>query len=348
MNFFPRLLAIMITLFLLMICGYICRKKGIIDTSASKALSRLIISVGQPMMIISALANATFDARHVRIAWQVVLISFAMHILMALMAFFFCKLLKKHPDQNKIFEFSLVFANAGFIGFPILDSIFGGVEKGLGSFMGAFYVIAFHLFIWTWGILILARGRDDIKLTPKKIFVNYGTVPCAIGLLIFVGKGMVLSSEALASVADTVMPAIEATASFFSYLGSLCTPISVLVTGALLATISFSKMFTSAKLYLHSAIKLFAFPIIICLLAKLVLGLITAANPAALSPETVEIYILLATAMAGVPSAATITMLAELYDIEPGYASQSVGMTSIIATASLPIVMLFAQWIVNF
>ena len=51
--------------------------------------------------------------------------------------------------------------------------------------------------------------------------------------------------------------------------------------------------------------------------------------------------------MAGVPSAATISMLAELYDIEPGYASQSVGMTSILSTASLPIVMLFAQWVAS-
>lgn len=347
MNFFPKLLAIMITLFLLMICGYVCRKKGIIDTSASKALSRLIISVGQPMMIISALANATFDERHIRIAWQVVLISFAMHTLMALMAFLFCKCLKKNPSQNKIFEFSLVFANAGFIGFPILDSIFGGIEKGLGSFMGAFYVISFHLFIWTWGIMILARGREDIKLTPKKIFINYGTVPCAIGLLIFIGKGIVLSNGTLTSAAEAVIPVIEAIGSFFSYLGGLCTPISVLVTGALLATIPFSKMFTNAKLYLHAAIKLFAFPVIICLLAKLVFGLIVAIDPTALSPETVQIYILLATAMAGVPSAATITMLAELYDIEPAYASQSVGMTSIISTASLPMVMLFAQWVIS-
>jgi predicted permease len=104
-------------------------------------------------------------------------------------------------------------------------------------------------------------------------------------------------------------------------------------------------MFTNAKLYLHSAIKLIGFPIVICLLAKLAFSLLLSAFPGALSAHTVEIYILLATAMAGVPSAATITMLAELYDIEPGYASQSVGMTSILSTASLPIVMLFAQWI---
>ena len=51
--------------------------------------------------------------------------------------------------------------------------------------------------------------------------------------------------------------------------------------------------------------------------------------------------------MAGMPSAATITMLAELYDIEPGYASQTVGITSLLSVASLPVVMLFAQWIAS-
>ncbi len=338
MSFFPSLLAIILTLFFLMICGYICRKTKIIDTSASKALSRLIISVGQPMMIISALANAEFNAQNLTTAWQVVVISTVMHLLMALMAFLVCKLLgKKKPDENKIFEFTLVFANVGFIGFPILDSIFGA---GIGSFMGAFYVISFHLLMWTWGIMILARGRDDIKLTPKKIFLNYGTVPCAIGLAIFLCKGFIhIPSDSF------LMPVVNAASSFLSYLGSLCTPISVLVTGALLGTIVLPKMFTNGKLYLHALVKLVAFPMIMCLLAKLILAAITAIAPGALSPESVEIYILLAAAMAGVPSAATITMLAELYDIEPGYASQTVGMSSILSTASLPLVMLFAQWV---
>ena len=56
---------------------------------------------------------------------------------------------------------------------------------------------------------------------------------------------------------------------------------------------------------------------------------------------------LLITAMAGVPSAATITMLAELYDLEPGYASQTVGLTSLLSTATLPVVMLFAQFVIS-
>lgn len=338
-DFFLPLLTIILTLFFLMICGFVARKTKIIDTSASKALSKLIISIGQPMLIISALAKAEYTQENITIAWQVVLLSTAMHLLMALMAFLICKLLKKKPDENKIFEFSLVFANAGFIGFPILDAIFG---DGIGSFMGAFYVISFHLLLWTWGILILARGRDDIKLTPKKIFFNYGTVPCAIGILIFLLKGMIhIPAD------SALMPVCNAFLSFFSYLGSLCTPISVLVTGALLATISLPRMFTYPKLYLHSAIKLILFPVIICTLTKLAFLGITSAFPDALSPQSVEIYILLSAAMAGVPSAATVSMLAELYDIEPGYASQTVGMTSLLSTATLPFVMIVAQWIAS-
>ena len=88
-SFFIPLLTIILTLFLLMICGFVARKTKIIDTNASKALSKLIISIGQPMMIIAALAKAEFTPRNITIAWQVVLISTVMHILMALMAFLF-------------------------------------------------------------------------------------------------------------------------------------------------------------------------------------------------------------------------------------------------------------------
>lgn len=310
---FSALLSIILTLFLLLICGYICRKAKIIDTNASKALSRLIISVGQPMMIISALSNAEYSKENLTIAWQVLLIGFAMHLIMALLSFPIFRRMKNR-DQAKIFEFSLLFGNCAFIGFPILDSILG---DGIGSFMGAFYVISFHLFLWTWGIMILARGREDIRMTPKKAFFNYGTIPCLIGVVLYLCKPLF------------VLP--EFCSKFLTYLGNLCTPISVLICGALLATISLPKMLTNAKLYAHAALKLIVFPIVICLLAKL----------CGLS----EAYILLATAMAGVPSASTITMLAELYDIEPGCASQTVGLTSILSTASLPVVMLFAQWI---
>lgn len=313
---FPALLSINLTLFLLLICGWLCRRRGIIDTLASKRLSKLILSVGQPMLIIASLNNAVYSSENLKLAGQVTLLGFALHAFAALFAYFLCKLIKRNFNKAKIFEFSLVFGNCGFIGFPILDSLLG---EGFGSFLGSFYVISFHLFFWTWGILIFARGREDIKLTPKKILLNFGTVPCAIGVLIYFLKPIFVLPNFMGN--------------FMNYLGSLCTPISVLVTGSLLATASLRQMFRNRNLYLHSLLKLILFPLLVCLLATM-LGL-------------PELLILLATAMAAVPCAASVTMLAELYDVEPGFASQTVGMTSILSTATLPVIMLLAQWILS-
>ena len=313
---FPALLSINLTLFLLILCGWLCRRWSIIDSLSSKRLSKLILSVGQPMLIVASLNNAEYSPENLKLAGQVTLLGFAIHAVVALFSYLLCKLIKRHFNKAKIFEFSLVFGNCGFIGFPILDSLLG---DGFGSFLGSFYVISFHLFFWTWGILIFARGREDIKLTPKKIFLNFGTVPCAIGVLLYFLKPFFVLPNFLGN--------------FMNYLGSLCTPVSVLVTGALLATISLRQMFCNWKLYLHSLLKLILLPLAVCLITTLI-GL-------------PELLILLATAMVAVPCAASVTMLAELYDVEPGYASQTVGMTSILSTATLPVIMLAAEWIVS-
>ena len=312
---FTALLNIIITLFLLMICGYICRKLGIIDNTASKNLSKLIITVGQPMMIIGALNNAPFSRENLKIAMGAFLIAIGMHVILGIAAFLLYRK-GKNVNHSKLMEFGIVFTNCGFLGFPILDSIYG---SSIGSFMGAFYIIVFNLFLWTWGIVILAREREDIKLTPKKAILNYGTVPCAIGLAFYLLKFVFQIPQPIGN--------------FFNYLGNLCTPISVLITGGLLATISLKEMFKNKSLYVFSFLKLLAIPVVICVITKLI-GLS-------------DTYIILCTVMAGLPCASTVTMLAELHDIEPGYASQTVGITSLLTTATLPCVVLFANWVIS-
>ena len=316
MNVFLPLLSIMITLFLLLAVGFLCRKVRVMDEPASKRFSKLIIMVGQPMLIVAALNNAEYNETNLRIALWSTLIGFAMHSFLAATAFLICRKMKKNPDRAKIFEFGLIFANCGFLGFPVLDSIFG---DGIGSFMGAFYVISFHLFLWTWGIMILARGREDIRLTPKKALLNFGTVPCAIGVLLYFLKPLFILPDSISRV--------------FTYLGGLCTPISLLITGGLLATISLREMFRNKTLYLHCALSLVVIPMVVCLITKLL--------------RLPDQYILFCTVMAGLPAASTVSMLAELYDIEPGYASQTVGMTSLLTTVTLPVVCLFANWIIG-
>ena len=107
MNYFPSLLSIIITLFLLMVAGFYCRKRNIIDTVASKKLSSLIICVGQPMLIIGALAKAEFNAENLALALQATLLGAVAHLLMAAASYLICKKMKQ-TDETKIFEFTLI------------------------------------------------------------------------------------------------------------------------------------------------------------------------------------------------------------------------------------------------
>ncbi|MBQ8397175.1 MAG: AEC family transporter [Clostridia bacterium] len=295
-------------LFLLLAVGYLGRKLNIIDDALSKGLSRLIIKIGQPALIINSLIRTTYDADALKEGLIIVVIGFGLHIFMAVYAYLSCKPIRD-LDERKLSEFSLVFTNCGFIGFPILESILG--ETGL--FWGAFFFISFHTLTWTWGILILARGREDIRPKVKNIFLNYGTVPCAIGLAIYLSR----------------IPLPDFLLDFSSYLASLCTPISMLITGALLATLPVKQMFCSGRLYLLCAQKLLVIPILVCVIMHLC-GI----------PSD---YTMFATIISALPSAAVITMFGELYGIKPSYAALMVGMTSLLSVVTLPCVMWVAE-----
>jgi predicted permease len=314
---FSALLTIIATLFLLMACGFYARKRGIIDDVASKRLSSLIIKIGQPMMIISALTEAEFSYENLTDGLVIVGVGMVFHAVVGCLAFLLCKGFRD-LDERKITEFSLMFTSGGFIGFPIMEALFG--PKGL--FLAAFFNISFHLFIWSWGIAILARKRPDIKLTVRKVFINLGSVPCLIGVLIYM---LAIPFPGFA------LPAFLS--KFMMYLSNLCTPISVLITGALLATRTPKQIFGSPKIYYFSAMKLIALPLIVCVIGKLI-GL----------PHDMVLF---ATVEAALPSAASITMFSEMYGLNSGYASQTVGTSSLLSVGTMPVILLVAEWIVR-
>ncbi|MBQ8341062.1 MAG: AEC family transporter [Clostridia bacterium] len=313
---FFNLLEVIGILTLLLATGFICRCVGLIDDIGSKRLSALIIKLGQPMMIVGALINKEFSWGNLKTGLIFMLIGFLIHPLMVLLAYL-TGFLYKDENQRKITIFALTFTNCGFIGFPILDAIF----PGQGSFIGAFFVIGFHIYVWTLGIYILGKGREDIKLTPKKALLNPGTIPCVIGFGLYLLKA--------------VIPLPQFTVDFTMTLYNLCLPISVLVTGALIAKEGLLRMAQNPRLYIFNLIKLLGMPLIVSLVAKLVtLGMADSYS-----------IVLFCTVIAALPSGATISMLGEMYDISPEYAAQCVGSSSILSIGTLPLLYFVGDFI---
>ncbi|MBQ8369675.1 MAG: AEC family transporter, partial [Clostridia bacterium] len=273
---FTSLLSTIATLALLLAAGVVTGKLKIVDEVSTAKLSTLIVKLGQPFLIINALIGIEPTAENIKSGLLILALGTGIHIFMAILAYLLAKPIRGF-DERKLTEFGMLFTNCGFIGFPILESIFG--ETGL--FYGAFYVVSFHIFTWTWGLAILARGRDDIRITPKKALVNFGTIPSLIGIVIFL-SGLQLP---------------EFVTDFSGYVASLCTPISMLITGANLSRRGMKSMLTNPSVYLTSATRLILMPLAVTTALWLV-GL----------PDYMVVF---GCVMAAMPTAAVITMFGE-------------------------------------
>lgn len=320
---FNALNIVVATLFVVMAVGFACRKLGVIDDVASKKLSKLILCIGQPAMLIYSLSAAEYNEKNLKTAGIMIVFGFVFHIALAILAYILAIPTRKNVDEGKLTEFSLIFANCAFIGFPIFEALLGPE----GVFMASFLIVSFNVLIWTWGIAIMARKRDDIKLTWKKVIFNFGTVPCVIGFVLFLLKNPNIGFE----MPDFLSKALQ-------YLQNLCTPISLLVIGALIATQSVKKIFCSWKIYYFNVIKLVILPIIVCLIAKLIMLFVHVPD--------IELYALFFTAAAALPTASSVTMMAESYGLDSGYSSLAVGTSSLLSVLSLPLTMMIAQWLI--
>ena len=313
---FTALNIVILTLFIILAIGFLCRKTGIIDDHASKKMSKLILAIGQPAMLIYSLSSAEYSEENVKMAGAIIVIGFIFHAILALIAFLIALPFKKLPDDRKVTEFALIFANCAFIGFPIFEALIPG--KGL--FMASFLVVSFNILLWTLGLGIFARGRTDVKITVKKVLVNFGTIPCLIGFILFLLKNPAISFE---------MPEFFTKAA--QYLMNLCTPISLLITGSLIAVQSPKKIFGTWQLYYFNIIKLVALPLLVCVITKLI--------------NLPQPYAIFLTAAAALPSASATTMMAETYDVSPGYASLTVGTSSLLSILTIPLTLTIAQYI---
>jgi predicted permease len=309
---FTTLLTTIATLAMLLLTGYIGGKTKIIDEVSTEKLSSLILKIGQPFLIIGSFFGLDYTRENLKTGFLILLLGLCMNAGMAALAYFFAKPIRE-MDERKLSEFTMVFSNCGFLGFPILYSLMGNI----GLFYGAFYLVSYNLFVWTWGLVILARKRDDIKITPRKLILNFGTLPCVIGILLFSAN----------------VPIPEFLQDLSSYLGGLCTPVSMLIAGANIARRSIKKMLTSGKVYWVCAVKLIIMPIAVTFVTK-VLGL----------PDYMIVF---GCVMAAMPGPTAVTMFGELYHISPGYAAELVGSSTIISIATIPPVVMFAEWVAN-
>ena len=114
----------MIQLFLILIVGWVGHKTKVFPAETQTALTKLVVYITTPCTILySVLNNSSLPGIGVMV--ELLLISSACYIAVAALSLLAVKLMHIHPGSRGAYVCMLLFTNCGFIGFPVVQAIFG-------------------------------------------------------------------------------------------------------------------------------------------------------------------------------------------------------------------------------
>lgn len=292
----------MLKLFLLLILGFVLFKCHIFDEYTNKKISALIVNVASPMLIISSIAGVEGSNK------SIVFLMIGAGILMYIGFIILGKIINRiFPFPKKdwpVYECMVVFANTGFMGYPVLLDVFG--QEAV--FYASLIHMAFNFFVYTYAIMCLTKGDDsEFKLNFKQLLT-----PGII--LIFVGIFIYLFDIQLPSVLmDTI-----------NSVGSLTAPLSMMMIGSSLAVYPIKDSFTDWRSYVFAFVRLMIVPFVTMIMCRLL---------------HIDAYYANITIITNaMPVGSMVLMLATQYNANVKIVTRNIVVSTLLSAITIPIV----------
>ncbi len=295
----PELINQMILLFGLMGVGYVCNKTGVLDEVANAKLSSFLLKAALPATILnSAIAQSDLERSVVLYTMVVAVGVFLVTPAMSLV-------LTKVFHLDPTYQLMLNYSNLAFMGFPIIGGVFGADC----IFYGAVFLMVFNLHIFSFGVMTLQKEGNDLKSMLKKL-CNPGILSAVLAFLI-----VMLHLKVPAQLTTII-----------SGLGSVTTPMAMIVIGSQLGQVNLLKVLTKKELYLMAAFKLVVYPAVVYLLLSLILG-----------PD--DIITKISTILVGLPVAGNVTMLCSEYGGDTSLSAQGTCISTLLSLLTIPVML---------
>ena len=292
-------------LFFMIAVGVVIARKNILTRAGASQLAEIVLLIATPCIIINAF---TKDLRGV--SWRdllfVAAFAAAVHVIGILLAPLF---FRREPDaRKKVLRFSMIYANVGFMGLPLLESFLGSD----GVIYASVFIAVFNIFCWTHGVKLMNSG-DAGRIPLRKCLLNPGTIGLGAGLLILLCK----------------IPVPDAARDILDSFSGLNTPLAMFCTGVHISAISPRLILKDRAMLGAAALRLLGIPAVI-------FGLL------ALFTREYALFsaILLQSAM---PTAANAALFADRYDGDRALASQGVALSTLFSILTLPLLAALAQ-----
>lgn len=292
----------MLKLFLLLVLGFVLFKCHIFDEYTNKKISALIVNVASPMLIISSIAGV--EGSNKSIVFLMIGAGILMYIGFIILGKIINRLFPFPKKDWPVYECMVVFANTGFMGYPVLLDVFG--QEAV--FYTSLIHMAFNFFVYTYAIMCLTKGDDsEFKLNFKQLLT-----PGII--LIFVGIFIYLFDIQLPSVLmDTI-----------NSVGSLTAPLSMMMIGSSLAVYPIKNSFTDWRSYVFAFVRLMIVPFVTMIMCRLL---------------HIDAYYANITIITNaMPVGSMVLMLATQYNANVKIVTRNIVVSTLLSVITIPIV----------
>lgn len=297
MNFFDVLAEMLVILFAIA-AGYAANHLGYLGGETDQKLSKLILNITMPAMIVAAVITGE-ELPEISVILSILEVGVVFYVLEFAFVLTVPKLLPGTAGQKGVYRYTLAFPNVGFIGYPVAVALYG--DGAL--FYAAILALPFNLLSYSLGPLMLAgAGRFRWRQLLS---------PCIVASVL----GLVLALTRLRP------PAMVG--EMLDFVGSITVPLSLLVVGSLLAHMSPGKVLRSPKLWVLSVLRLLVMPALLCLVLR---GM------------HVEAMVLgIAVSQMGMPVAVNGTLLSMEYGGDTEAMAQVTFLTTLGAIVTIPV-----------
>lgn len=294
-------------MFLLILTGYLAVRGRLLNAEARQGFSSLLVNLVVPAMIINSYL-IEFDPEILSNLVRSAFASAAVLVIGLCIALLSTRK-KTGPDQP-ILRFAMTFSNAGYMGFPLINALFGAEGMLYASIFNTF----FNLLIWTAGIALVDRSRGTAKRNlALELIKKPALLAVAVGLVLYLGQ----------------IPVPYLIAQPISLLAGMNTPLSMLITGIIIATSDLRPVIRSLQLWHAILIRMLVIPA-----ASFLFCLLTGTG------GMVGAVIILLEAC---PCAALTSVLAIQYRYSEQLAAGLVVLSTLLSIVTLPLCAMFVQ-----
>lgn len=292
----------MLKLFLLLVLGFVLFKCHIFDEYTNKKISALIVNVASPMLIISSIAGV--EGSNKSIVFLMIGAGILMYIGFIILGKIINRLFPFPKKDWPVYECMVVFANTGFMGYPVLLDVFG--QEAV--FYASLIHMAFNFFVYTYAIMCLTKGDDsEFKLNFKQLLTP-GIILSFVGIFIYLFD-IQLSSVLM----DTI-----------NSVGSLTAPLSMMMIGSSLAVYPIKDSFTDWRSYVFAFVRLMIVPFVTMIMCRLL---------------HIDAYYANITIITNaMPVGSMVLMLATQYNANVKIVTRNIVVSTLLSVITIPIV----------